>query len=256
MRFTTNLAPIAPSGSRPVVPIGFVHRVMDSPESGRVNSSTSCRHYRTKLAHYELHAVATERARCTGVTQKSGNIFNIVRAILALIVFLLTSPVTAAACPPLLDLKLPTLTEDAASLCRYQGKVLLVVNTASQCGYTPQYEGLEKIYRRYKDEGLVVIGFPSNDFGGQEPGSNKEIAKFCEINYGVSFPMFAKSAVAKGTINPFYERLAQASNSRPRWNFHKYLVDRKGEKVLAYESATEPGDRKLVTDIERLLAQP
>ena len=101
-----------------------------------------------------------------------------------------------------------------------------------------------------------MIGFPSNDFGGQEPGSNKEIAKFCEVNYGVSFPMFGKSAVAKGTVNPFYERLALASNSRPRWNFHKYLVDRKGERVLAYESTVTPSDPKFVKDIERLLAQP
>jgi len=178
------------------------------------------------------------------------------RSIPAGILLLLACSVATAACPPLLDLKLPTLTEDAASLCRYEGKVLLVVNTASQCGYTPQYEGLEKIYRRYKDQGLVVIGFPSNDFGGQEPGSNKEIAKFCEINYGVSFPMFAKSAVAKGTVNPFYERLAQASDSRPRWNFHKYLVDRRGEKVLAYASAITPSDREFVVEVERLLAQP
>ena len=161
-----------------------------------------------------------------------------------------------AACPPLLDVKLPTLTEDAASLCRYQGKVLLVVNTASQCGYTPQYEGLEALHRRYKDKGLVVLGFPSNDFGGQEPGSNKEIAKFCEINYGVSFPMFAKTSVAKGSVNPFYARLAQASKSTPRWNFHKYLVDRNGEKVLAYGSTVTPDDPKLVSAIERLLAQP
>ncbi|MBI2318167.1 MAG: glutathione peroxidase [Betaproteobacteria bacterium] len=178
------------------------------------------------------------------------------RAILLFIALLLAGPATAAACPPLLDLKLPTLTEGEASLCRYQGKVLLVVNTASQCGYTPQYEGLEKLYRRYRDKGLVVIGFPSNDFGGQEPGSNKGIAKFCEVNYGVSFPMFAKSAVAKGTINPFYARLAQVSNSRPRWNFHKYLIDRKGEKVLAYESAVTPSDPKLLGAIERALAQP
>ena len=176
------------------------------------------------------------------------------RLILALLL-IAASSLTAAVCPPLLDVKLPTLTEDAASLCRYEGKVLLVVNTASQCGYTPQYEGLEALQRRYKDKGLVVIGFPSNDFGGQEPGSNKEIAQFCEINYGVSFPMFAKSAVAKGPVNPFYERLAQASNSRPRWNFHKYLIDRKGEKVLAYETAVEPRDPRLVKDIERLLAQ-
>src|SRR6187549_2484742 len=147
------------------------------------------------------------------------------RRLLILCILLAAAPFASAACPPLLDLKLPTLSEDAASLCRYEGKVLLVVNTASQCGYTPQYEGLEALYRRYKDRGLVVIGFPSNDFGAQEPGSNKEIASFCEVNYGVSFPMFSKSAVAKGTINPFYEKLAKASNSRPQWNFHKYLVD-------------------------------
>ena len=177
----------------------------------------------------------------------------VMRFILAF-VLILASPIAAAACPPLLDVKLPTLTEDDASLCRYQGKVLLVVNTASNCGYTPQYEGLEKLHRRYKDRGLVVVGFPSNDFA-QEQGSNKEIAQFCEVNYGVSFPMFAKSAVAKGAVNPFYERLAQVSNSRPRWNFHKYLVDRKGEKVLAYESAVTPTDPKFVREIERLLAQ-
>lgn len=175
-------------------------------------------------------------------------------AALAVVVLMLASRIAAAACPPLLDVKLPTLTEDAASLCRYEGKVLLVVNTASQCGYTPQYKGLEALHRRYKDQGLVVIGFPSNDFS-QEQGSNQEIASFCEINYGVSFPMFAKSAVAKGPINPFYAQLAKASNSRPRWNFHKYLVDRKGEKVLSYESAVTPGDPKLVREIERLLAE-
>jgi glutathione peroxidase len=175
---------------------------------------------------------------------------------LSFIALILASPVATAACPSLLDVKLPTLTEDAASLCRYQGKVLLVVNTASECGYTPQYEGLEALHRRYKEKGLVVLGFPSNDFGGQEPGSNKEIASFCEINYGVSFPMFGKSAVAKGAVNPFYERLASASKSRPRWNFHKYLVDRKGEKVFAYESAVKPTDPGFVKAIERLLAQP
>lgn len=176
------------------------------------------------------------------------------RTLIAL-VLLVASPLAAAACPPLLDHKLATLTEDAASLCRYEGKVLLVVNTASQCGYTPQYKGLEALHRRYKDRGLVVLGFPSNDFGGQEPGSDREIASFCEVNYGVSFPMFAKTGVAKGQVNPFYERLAKASGSRPRWNFHKYLVDRKGEKVLAYESAVAPDDPRLVKEIERLLAQ-
>ena len=173
----------------------------------------------------------------------------------AFIALLLASGLSAAACPPLLDVKLDTLTEDAASLCRYDGKVLLVVNTASQCGYTPQYEGLEKLQRRFGQRGLVVLGFPSNDFGGQEPGSNKQIAQFCEVNYGVSFPMFGKTSVAKGSVNPFYERLAKASNAKPRSNFHKYLVDRSGAKVLSFESAVEPNDPRLVEEIERLLAQ-
>jgi glutathione peroxidase len=162
----------------------------------------------------------------------------------------------AADCPPLLDAALPTLTDDKPeSLCRYQGKVLLVVNTASQCGYTPQYEGLEKLYKRYKDKGLVVLGFPSNDFGGQEPGSSKEIAKFCEANYGVSFPMYDKSSVAKGAVNPFYVKLAKASGTAPAWNFHKYLVDRSGAKVVSYETRVPPTDAKLIKEIERLLAE-
>ena len=162
----------------------------------------------------------------------------------------------AAGCPPLLDAAIPTLSDDKpASICRYTGKVLLVVNTASQCGYTPQYEGLEQLYRRYKDQGLVVLGFPSNDFGGQEPGSNKEIAKFCEANYGVSFPMFEKSSVATGSVNPFYKKLAASSGARPAWNFHKYLVDRKGAQALSFNTGVEPNDPKFVQEIERLLAE-
>ena len=162
----------------------------------------------------------------------------------------------AADCPPLLDSAMPTLTDDKPeSLCQYKGKVLLVVNTASQCGYTPQYEGLEQLYRRYKDKGLVVLGFPSNDFGGQEPGSNKEIASFCEANYGVSFPMFTKTAVARGKVNPFYVKLAASSGNRPGWNFHKYLVDRKGSKAQSFNTDVEPDDPKLVREIERLLAE-
>lgn len=175
------------------------------------------------------------------------------RALLFALLFA-TSSAQASECPPLLDVALPTLSDDRpALLCQYFGKVLLVVNTASQCGYTPQYAGLERLYRRYKDRGLVVLGFPSNDFGGQEPGSGKEIARFCEVNYGVSFPMFAKSSV-KAAPNPFFEKLAQASGSRPRWNFHKHLVDRRGAKVLAFDTATEPSDPKFVAEIERLLA--
>jgi glutathione peroxidase len=178
------------------------------------------------------------------------------RLVLALILLIGVSAVHAADCPPLLDASMPTLADDKPeSLCQYGGKVLLVVNTASQCGYTPQYEGLEKLYRRYKDKGLVVLGFPSNDFGGQEPGSNKEIAKFCEANYGVTFPMFDKSSVAKGSVNPFYARLAKATGTAPGWNFHKYLVDRSGSSVQSFSTKTEPFNEKLVAEIERLLAQ-
>jgi len=166
------------------------------------------------------------------------------------------SSASQSACPPLLDAALPTLSDDKPeSICQYKGKVLLVVNTASQCGYTPQYEGLEKLYEKYKDRGLVVLGFPSNDFGGQEPGSNREIAKFCEANYGVSFPMFEKTSVAKKPVNPFYEKLARSAGARPAWNFHKYLVDRRGARAISFNTDVEPGDPKLVGEIERLLAE-
>ena len=157
--------------------------------------------------------------------------------------------------PPIHDFSALTLDGQEASLGQFKGKVLLVVNTASQCGYTPQYEGLEKLYKRYKSQGLVVLGFPSNDFGGQEPGSNKEIARFCAVNYGVSFPMFGKTSVAVGDVNPFFAKLAASSGAKPRWNFHKYLVDRRGAKALSFDTRVDPADPKLVKEIERLLAE-
>ena len=155
-----------------------------------------------------------------------------------------------AACPSLLDRRMQTLDERNESLCQYAGSVVLVVNTASQCGYTPQYEGLEALYRKYKERGLVVIGFPSNDFGGQEPGSNKQIADFCTNLYAIDFPMFAKSELR---ANPLYQQLIKVTGQAPRWNFHKYLVDRSGSRVQSFGSAVEPDDKKLVGEIERLL---
>ena len=155
-----------------------------------------------------------------------------------------------AACPPLLDRSVDTLDEKPRSLCEYAGKVVLVVNTASQCGYTPQYEGLEALYRKYRARGLVVLGFPSNDFGGQEPGSNKEIASFCVNQYAVDFPVFAKTVLKK---NPLYSDLTKAAGKAPQWNFHKYLVDRSGKQVLSFDTRVEPDDPKLVAAIERLL---
>ncbi len=162
----------------------------------------------------------------------------------------------AAACPPLLDRNLTDLHDRPASLCTYSGKVLLVVNTASQCGYTPQYEGLEALYRRYRDRGLVVLGFPSNDFGAQEPGSNREIAAFCVNQYAIDFPMFAKSSVRGAAANPLFADLAKATGSAPRWNFHKYLVARDGRTVQAYATQVDPQDPTLLAEIERLLAAP
>jgi len=157
-------------------------------------------------------------------------------------------------CKPLLNHTLPSLTEDAVPLCQYQGKVVLVVNTASKCGLTPQYEGLEALYKKYRAKGLVVLGFPSNDFGGQEPGSNQDIAQFCLANYGVSFPMFAKTGVTARNANPFYVALANKTGKRPSWNFHKFLIDRSGEKAASFGSDVEPNDKRLIAEIERMLA--
>ena len=167
------------------------------------------------------------------------------------------APAVAAECPPLLQHTFNQLqTGEAQSLCRYQGKVLLIVNTASRCGYTPQFDGLEALYRKYKDRGLVVLGFPSNEFGGQEPGSNKEIAEFCRTTYGVEFPMFEKTSVARLETQPLYASLVKATGEAPKWNFHKYVVDRDGKPVASFVSDVEPSDRELTRLIERLLAVP
>lgn len=160
------------------------------------------------------------------------------------------------ACPALLNHSFNLLqTGDPQSLCRYHGNVVLVVNTASHCGYTNQYEGLEALYRRYHDRGLVVIGFPSNDFGGQEPGTNKEIADFCRTNYGIQFPLYEKSSVTKLSGNPFFAELAKATGKSPQWNFHKYLIDRDGKPVASFGSPVAPDARAVTTMIEQLLAQ-
>lgn len=160
-----------------------------------------------------------------------------------------------AECPPLLRHSFPRLqTGTAQALCQYRGKVLLVVNTASYCGYTNQYEGLEALYRWYRDRGLVVLGFPSNDFGAQEPGTNAEIAQFCRTTYGVEFPMFEKAAGAPVVANPLYRELIRRTGTAPRWNFHKYLVDRTGQQVTSYGSDVDPKDRSFIAAVERLLA--
>ena len=167
-----------------------------------------------------------------------------------------SSMTATGACPALLSHSFKLLqTGDAQSLCRYHGNVVLVVNTASQCGYTNQYENLEALYRKYRDRGLVVVGFPSNDFGGQEPGTNKQIAEFCRTNFGIEFPLYEKSSVARLAANQLYVELAKATGQTPQWNFHKYVIDRNGKPVASFASGVLPDSKEITTLIEKLLAQ-
>lgn len=161
----------------------------------------------------------------------------------------------SSACPALLQHRFDRLQDEKPqSLCQYSGQVVLVVNTASFCGFTKQYEGLEALHARYKAQGLVVLGFPSNDFGSQEPGSNQAIAEFCENTFGVKFPMFSKTSVTGRDTNPLFLQLAQSTGERPRWNFHKYLIARDGQTVKSYASGVDPQNPNFIKDIEKLLS--
>ena len=161
----------------------------------------------------------------------------------------------AAGCPALLDRSMPRLQDEKPqNLCQYSGKVVVIVNTASYCGFTSQYKGLEALYARYRERGLVVLGFPSNDFGSQEPGSNQAIADFCENTFGVKFPMFSKTSVVGRDTNPLYRQLAEKTGDHPRWNFHKYLIGRDGQTVRSYASGVDPKNPAFVRDIEKFLS--
>ena len=153
------------------------------------------------------------------------------------------------------ELTVKRLDGTPVSLSAWSGKVLLVVNTASECGYTPQYEGLEALHEKYESRGFAVLGFPSNDFGGQEPGSSQEIATFCKSKYGVKFPMFEKVVTSGEHPSSLYTTLA-AGLGAPKWNFHKYLVDKHGTPVRAYPSAVKPDAAELTKAIEEQLAAP
>ncbi|WP_263411002.1 glutathione peroxidase [Terriglobus tenax] len=179
----------------------------------------------------------------------------------------------------LTSIPLETITDTPTTLAEYSGKVLLIVNVASKCGFTPQYAGLEALFRKYSEKGLVVLGFPANDFGGQEPGTNQEIAKFCSLSYDVSFPMFAKIGVTGSSIHPLYKALIEAQpkavsttgkdmaadlrgyglpvTDPPEvlWNFEKFLVGRNGEVVARFAPDTTPEDPALVAAIEAELAK-
>ena len=136
----------------------------------------------------------------------------------------------------------------------YAGKVVLIVNTASKCGNTPQYDGLEKLYQEYGEQGFVVLGFPSNDFFGQEPGTEEQIAEFCRLTYKVKFPMFEKVTVKEGQAHPFFVQLAEAAGTYPTWNFHKYLIGRDGALVTEFSPRTKPYDDKVISQIESALS--
>jgi glutathione peroxidase len=162
-------------------------------------------------------------------------------------------PSQAQACPAILQHSFPRLQDEKPQdLCQYTGKVLLVVNTASFCAFTPQYKGLEALDSKYRSRGLVVLGFPSNDFA-QESGSNKEIADFCENTFGVKFPMFSKSSVRGPQANALFKELAKVSGTTPKWNFYKYLIARDGTVVESYSSLTSPDDRSFLRDVEKQL---
>ncbi|MDB5777940.1 MAG: Glutathione peroxidase [Polaromonas sp.] len=193
--------------------------------------------------------------------------FSLVRVTLALLAGAATaaSPVRAAqpeapaqaqACPAVLQQNVLRLQDEKPqSLCQYSGKVVVVVNTASFCGFTPQYKSLEALYNKYQGRGLVVLGFPSNDFS-QESGSNKDIAEFCESTFGVNFPMFTKTTVSGKDASPLFKQLAAASGTPVRWNFYKYIVSRDGLAVASFNSMTDPGSSKFVAEIEKQLARP
>ena len=184
--------------------------------------------------------------------------FVLTLAALAVGLFSMTSAGAAtpggSGCPALLQQNVLRLQDEKPqSLCQYAGKVVVVVNTASFCGFTPQYEGLEALHNKYKDQGLVVLGFPSNDFS-QETGSNKQIADFCENTFGVKFPMFTKTSVSGKDASPLFKQLSAKSGTSPKWNFYKYVISRNGQNVESFNSMADPKSKSFIREIEKQLA--
>lgn len=209
--------------------------------------------YVTTIATFVQDKIMSRRSQTVPVVPLWYPILFVLSLVLILGAFISTRAF-AGECPQLLRYSFNSLqTGERQDLCQYRGKVLLVVNTASYCAYTDQYGGLEALYRKYKDQGLVVLGFPSNDFGNQEPGSNQKIAEFCRLTYGVQFPMFEKSAVIGPRSNALYAELYRRTGEQPRWNFHKYLIDATGERVLSFGSAVQPNDPRLLGELKRML---
>lgn len=175
--------------------------------------------------------------------------------IIATVALLALAPsASEAACPALLDHRMNTLEGKPLDLCQYANRPILVVNTASKCGYTPQFEKLEAMYKQYKDKGLVVVGFPSNDFR-QELESNKEVGDFCRMTYGVKFPMAEKTSVTGDGANAFFKKLADVSAEAPRWNFHKYLIAPDGKTVHSFQTQIEPDSAAVMSKLQPMLSK-
>ena len=170
--------------------------------------------------------------------------------------FILTSAIFSSftfSCSDILDSTLRVLdSDDERNLCEYSGNVILVVNVASRCGYTPQYAGLQRLYNTYKDDGFTVIGIPSRDFF-QEFSAESKVAEFCSTEYGVDFPMFATAKVSGKKAHPFYKKLIAASGKEPKWNFAKYLIGRDGQVIEHYKSSVTPESERLVSAIQSIL---
>lgn len=181
-----------------------------------------------------------------------------VGAIGAVVYLTNTTPVASAKAKSVLDFKMKDIDGKEVKLKKYKGDVLLIVNTASKCGYTPQYEGLQKIYDQYKAQGFEVLGFPANNFGGQEPGTGSEIKEFCETKYKVTFPMFAKISVKGEDQNPLYKFLTDKETNPDfagdiSWNFNKFLVDRQGKVVARFTSKDKPDGEAVTAAVEKYL---
>ena len=175
--------------------------------------------------------------------------------------FMMAGPVQAAdQAPPVLDFEMKSLSGEQVDLAKYQGSVVLIVNTASECGLTPQYEGLQALHEKHAEQGLAILGFPSNQFGEQEPGSAAEIVEFCRENYGVTFPMFAKIDVNGPNAAPLYKYLT-GEQTNPKfagpikWNFNKFLIGREGQVIARFEPRVEPESKEVQDAIETALAQ-
>lgn len=221
--------------------------------------TTTCSQSATRLPAPALHTTALSCAALATALALAAWVSPVRAAPAASSAVAAPAASASASCPDLLQREFPRLQDEKPqALCQYAGKVVLVVNTASFCGFTSQYKSLETLSSRYAPRGLVVLGFPSNDFGGQEPGSNKEIAEFCENTFNVKFPMFAKSLVKAGQsgLNPLYADLGKRTGQTPKWNFHKYLVSRDGSEIKSFGSMTDPLGQTFTQELERLLAKP